>query len=138
MLYELDNLEIKEVLKKIREFHCSGNEDDYCIFKYNDYTYSIPRFLVKIDTIYESTCKTINFFKAVMKNDGDNMCGDNDDRYKHGNIECIEALRSCLSEDEFRGFCKGNVIKYLWRSEYKGGKIDVIKAKDYLDYLLKG
>lgn len=57
-------------------------------------------------------------------------------RYKHGNIECIDALRSCLSEEEFRGFCKGNVIKYLWRSDYKGGKEDLEKAMDYLDYLL--
>lgn len=58
-------------------------------------------------------------------------------RYKHGAIECIDALRSCLSEEEFRGFCKGNIIKYLWRSEYKGGKVDFSKARDYLDYLLK-
>ena len=58
-------------------------------------------------------------------------------RYKHGAIECSDALRSCLSEEEFRGFCKGNIIKYLWRSEYKGGKVDFSKARDYLDYLLK-
>lgn len=58
-------------------------------------------------------------------------------RYKHGAIECIDALRSCLSEEEFRGFCKGNIIKYLWRSEYKGGKEDLEKARDYLDYLLE-
>ena len=58
-------------------------------------------------------------------------------RYKHGAIECIDALRSCLSEEEFRGFCKGNIIKYLWRSEYKGGKEDLEKAKDCLDYLLE-
>lgn len=58
-------------------------------------------------------------------------------RYKHGSIECIDALRSCLSEEEFRGFCKGNVIKYLWRSDYKGGKEDLEKARDYLDYLLE-
>lgn len=57
-------------------------------------------------------------------------------RYKHGAIECIDALRSCLSEEEFRGFCKGNVIKYLWRAEYKGGTEDYKKARDYLNYML--
>lgn len=58
-------------------------------------------------------------------------------RYKHGKIECIEALRECLSKEEFKGFCKGNVIKYLWRSDYKGGREDLEKAKDYLSYLLE-
>lgn len=58
-------------------------------------------------------------------------------RYKHGKIECIKALRECLSKEEFKGFCKGNVIKYLWRSDYKGGREDLEKAKDYLNYLLE-
>lgn len=57
-------------------------------------------------------------------------------RYKHGDIECIDAIRACMSEEEFKGFCKGNVIKYIWRSDYKGGREDLEKAKDYLNYLL--
>lgn len=56
-------------------------------------------------------------------------------RYKHGGIECIDAIRACMSEEEFRGFCKGNVIKYLWRAEYKGGSEDYQKARDYMNYL---
>lgn len=58
-------------------------------------------------------------------------------RYKHGGIECIDAIRACMSEEEFRGFCKGNVIKYLWRAEYKGGSVDYQKARDYMNYLLE-
>ena len=58
-------------------------------------------------------------------------------RYKHGGIECIDAIRACMSEEEFRGFCKGNVIKYLWRAEYKGGSEDYQKARDYMNYLLE-
>lgn len=57
-------------------------------------------------------------------------------RYKHGGIECIDAIRACMSEEEFRGFCKGNVIKYLWRAEYKGGSVDYQKARDYMNYML--
>ena len=57
-------------------------------------------------------------------------------RYKHGDIECIDAIRACMSEEEFRGFCKGNVVKYLWRAEYKGGPGDYKKARDYLNYML--
>lgn len=58
-------------------------------------------------------------------------------RYKHGDIECIDAIRACMSKEEFKGFCKGNVIKYIWRSDYKGGREDLEKAKDYLNYLLE-
>ena len=35
----------------------------------------------------------------------------------HYDIECIDGLRSALSEEEFRGFCKGIALKYLWQSD---------------------
>jgi hypothetical protein len=35
-------------------------------------------------------------------------------------IECVDAIRGALSEDEFRGWCKGNAMKYIWRSNHKG------------------
>lgn len=51
------------------------------------------------------------------------------DHYTSGEIECIDALRSALSEAEFRGFCKGNALKYLWRAGRKGcGEEDIRKA----------
>jgi hypothetical protein len=55
--------------------------------------------------------------------------------YNQGGIECIEALAAGLSPEEFRGFLKGNVIKYLWRANHKGGAEDYKKAAWYLDYL---
>ena len=35
--------------------------------------------------------------------------------YNQGGIECIEAIEASMSEKAFAGYCKGNVIKYLWR-----------------------
>ena len=35
------------------------------------------------------------------------------------------------------GFCEGNVIKYVTRYKMKGGKEDLLKAKHYIDLLLK-
>lgn len=61
-------------------------------------------------------------------------CGD-DKRYKHGEIECIDAIRAALTPEEFRGFCKGNVLKYVWRERHKGGAEDLHKASDYLDWI---
>ena len=60
-------------------------------------------------------------------------------RYAHGPIECIDAVKSALSPEEWRGFVKGNVLKYVWREAYKGGDCDLRKAADYLGrYLKKG
>ena len=59
-------------------------------------------------------------------------------KYRHGNIECIEAIRSALTPEEFRGFCKGNVLKYVWRERFKGGNDDLSKAVDYLVYAMGG
>jgi hypothetical protein len=52
--------------------------------------------------------------------------------YAAGDIECIDAIRAALTPDEFRGFCKGNVIKYAWRERLKGGVESLRKAAWYL------
>ena len=57
--------------------------------------------------------------------------------YSHGEIECIDAIAAALTPDELKGFVRGNVIKYLWRTEHKGGLEDLKKARWYLDYLIK-
>ena len=51
--------------------------------------------------------------------------------YTSGEIECIDAIRAALTPEEFRGFCKGNVIKYSWREKIKGGDQDLKKAAWY-------
>lgn len=53
--------------------------------------------------------------------------------YTAGGVECIDAIRASLTEEEFRGFCKGNVIKYIWRERLKGGNESLAKAAWYLD-----
>ena len=54
---------------------------------------------------------------------------------KHG-VECINAIQASMSDEEFRGYLKGNTIKYLWRYKYKDKpKEDLQKAKWYLSKL---
>lgn len=55
--------------------------------------------------------------------------------YTKGAIECIEAIQSALTEEEFRGYCKGNAMKYIWRERHKGGEESIEKAMWYLDYM---
>ena len=57
--------------------------------------------------------------------------------YNQGNIEVIDYVKSSMTPQEFKGFIKGNVIKYLAREEHKNGIEDMMKAKFYLDYYLK-
>lgn len=52
--------------------------------------------------------------------------------YTSGGIECIEALQAALTAEEFRGFCKGNAIKYVWRERLKNEDEDLQKAGWYL------
>lgn len=60
----------------------------------------------------------------------------NPDHYKQGEVECIVAIRAALTPDEFRGYCKGNAIKYVWREKYKGGADDCLKAAWYLNKMV--
>lgn len=55
--------------------------------------------------------------------------------YTNGNVECIDAIEGALTEEEFRGYCKGNAIKYIWRERMKGGGESIQKALWYLNLL---
>lgn len=52
-------------------------------------------------------------------------------------IECIDAIKAALTPDEFRGYCKGNAIKYAWRERKKGGNESLQKAVWYLNRATK-
>lgn len=53
--------------------------------------------------------------------------------YTAGSVECIDAIRAALTPEEFRGFCKGNALKYVWRERLKGGAESLEKAVWYLN-----
>ena len=58
------------------------------------------------------------------------------DHYRQGMIECIEAIEAQLTAEEFRGYLKGNVAKYVWRERHKGGGESLRKAQWYLSLLI--
>jgi len=56
--------------------------------------------------------------------------------YNRSGIEAIKAIPARMSEVEFLGYIKGNILKYLWRYGYKDNpKKDIAKARWYLDLL---
>lgn len=56
--------------------------------------------------------------------------------YNKGGVECIDAIRGSMSAEAFRGFLKGNVMKYVFRYEAKNGLEDLRKARWYLERLI--
>ena len=57
--------------------------------------------------------------------------------YTDGGIECIEAIESALTNEEYRGYLKGNIQKYVWRERHKGGTESLKKAQWYLQRLIE-
>ena len=57
--------------------------------------------------------------------------------YTSGGIECIDAIRASLGDKDFAGYCKGNIIKYLWRYRLKNGTEDLRKAQVYLGWMIE-
>jgi len=47
-------------------------------------------------------------------------------------IDAIEAA----TDDGFQYYLQGNILKYIWRYRYKGGKEDLEKAQWYLTKLI--
>ena len=57
----------------------------------------------------------------------------NPDHYNTGNIECIVAIEESMSSEAYKGYLKGNCMKYLWRYGYKNKPVeDLQKAQWYL------
>lgn len=56
--------------------------------------------------------------------------------YGQGTIECIEYIEDFLTHDEYVGYLRGNVAKYLHRWKWKGKPDeDLAKAAWYLNRL---
>jgi len=56
--------------------------------------------------------------------------------YKVG-IETIDFIQSKLTEEEFKGYCLGNILKYVSRAKFKGKfKEDLQKAKWYIERVI--
>ena len=54
-----------------------------------------------------------------------------------GAVECIDAMESMLSREEFIGFLRGNSFKYRWRCRSKRNAVkDLRKAQWYENRLL--
>ena len=61
------------------------------------------------------------------------------DYYSGNGLSPLSAFeQGLISREEYIGFCKGNVIKYVVRAGKKNDALaDIVKAMDYLQYIYK-
>ncbi len=59
------------------------------------------------------------------------------DHYVTKSVQPWDAMKAWMSNEEFAGFLRGNVIKYIARYKDKGGVADLEKARHYLDKLIE-
>ncbi len=56
----------------------------------------------------------------------------------HGRKETIDVITDCMTSDEFHGYLKGNILKYVSRYKFKGEPLeDLQKAQWYLNRLIQ-
>jgi hypothetical protein len=84
-----------------------------------------------LSKIFDSLPKSNKLIDFELK---DNI---NPDHYKSKSKETIERLQDNLTQGEFKGYLKGNILKYLDRYEHKNGVEDLSKANWYLNKLIE-
>ena len=141
---------IEEMRNKLTEYcyrfeYCENScrlrkPDIGCRWNYlsEESTEDCYHFLIAEGLIGKPEQLEINFVK-VERNDEVKPTNDAvqpPSHYTHGGIECIEAIRASMTADGFCDYCKGNIIKYIWRWRDKGGVEDLRKASVYLDWLI--
>lgn len=98
---------------------------------------------VKID-ITKVEDSSPNYFDYPDIDDGQYTLGDpppkdnvnSPSHYGQGSIEAIDYIKDSLTKEEYIGYLRGNIAKYLHRWRYKNGLEDLKKARWYLERLI--
>ena len=57
--------------------------------------------------------------------------------YTQGGVECIDAIQAAVTgKSPYEAWLTGQIIKYVWRYNFKNGKQDLEKAEFYLKRLI--
>ena len=96
---------------------------------------------VAIDTSDVLTQEQANkVYQSIAKNAPASKANDvqyGGDHYMALGVQPWDAMEAWMSPEAFAGFLRGNAIKYLARTEKKGGVEDLKKARHYLDKLIE-
>lgn len=92
--------------------YCDGDVQDLCTKLSN----GGECWEKEIKWVVNVTDKLPGFSAADIPKAKDNI---NPDHYKVGGMETIDYLKAKLSPEEYKGYLKGNALKYLSRSNFK-------------------
>ena len=124
---ELLKIENPELVSDVYTGGCSGCPDEY---KYAERPSFCSSQLVETD----ENCEKCWNREVEIQNDNVN----HPSHYTQGGIECYKAIKASMTPEAYKGYLKGNILKYVWRYEKKGSKIENLrKAEWYLKELIK-
>ena len=132
--------QIETILKRDERFLQASNEDFQAMYIGEIDCREYHEMLSRLQYSMNKLNKTWNNFISICGEQNNNNSDENivkPDRYKGKDGKDLLQLfeESLLSDDEYKGFLKGNVYKYLKRYEHKNGKEDLEKATVYLNKL---
>ena len=110
----------------------------YDVLKKDWTSYEIENDFGKICSYTNALFEVVPTDKMTKQNINDILDNvEHPSHYCRGGIECIDAIEASLGKDEFTGFLRGNIIKYIWRYKDKNGLEDLKKAQWYLNKLIE-
>lgn len=72
-----------------------------------------------------------------MESDKTNLTSNNP-HYKVGGIQPIEYMKYKMTQEQYFGFCIGNVHKYMGRLGHKDDRLkELYKVRDYLNWAIE-
>ena len=84
---------------------------------------------------YHSMTQEIASRLVRATNDEQNDNVNHPNHYNSYSREVIDTLQGSMTPDEFKGYLKGNIMKYVTRYQFKNGVEDLKKAKWYIEKL---
>ena len=84
----------------------------------------------------QNSCPRAKFYDDISE-ETNNDHVNHPNHYCQGGIECIKAIEASMPPDGFQDYCKGNVLKYIWRWRDKAGVEDLKKARVYLNWMIE-
>lgn len=111
------------------------NEQTFGFISYNDIPKPWECNFMSLEVLKRKiTSQTqYNDDRAILKEDKVN----HPNHYNYYSIETIEAIKGQMTKEEFLGYCKGNVFKYVARYQFKNGVEDLNKAEWYLKQMIE-
>lgn len=101
-----------------------------------EYWLSVRDYLMGKDIYPDEPNSAINSELIPNEAGGDSV--NHPSHYTQGNIECIDAIESALTAEQFIGYLRGQIMKYTWRCGHKKDHVeDVKKAIWYANKLIE-